>query len=227
MQRTWQFSIGRLLIVTAALGVAFAGWTKASRLQRDNERLSSLLGPWPRLPNDAYLRSQPLSVMMSDQKGMRINGNWYAAVDFAGQGLLEVRNLTETHEAEFAASKSQLAEFRESLITEHFFALPDEIGDNVPDGGMQSITVVVGAFSKTVRINYLGNLANPSPQTSYRGRQQEAANALRLWLLARGWFHHPDAVDGVRHTRNTLAKLDPSVPKAPSSSGTSVGSTND
>jgi hypothetical protein len=158
---------------------------------------------------------------------MRMDGNWYAAVDFTGNGLVEVRNLMSKDRGEFNVSDSQLAAFRETLIADRFFDLPNEVGDLVPDGSTESITVVVGEYSKTVHIHYLGNLANPSPQTSYRGPQLEAARAVRVWLLARSWFNHPGAFDGRKYARRMLARLDPASANVGGTPPGANGSTND
>jgi hypothetical protein len=209
MDRTWRFSIARLLVVTALVGVAIAGWTKAARLQHDNERLNSLHGPLQRMPNDNYLRGQPLSIMMSDRYGLGVNAvNWYASVDITGAGQLEVENLGTVQRSSFQVSESQLAAFREALIAEEFFYLPNEVGELVPDGGAESLTVVVGDRAKTLRINFLANLAN-TPGRYRAADRMLAAQAVRLWIAARSWIDPRGAYDDLGYARRILPRLDP------------------
>jgi hypothetical protein len=228
MTDTWRFSIGRLLVITAAVGIAIAGWAKAHHVKKERDRLESLIDPrklWP--PNVAQLRHLPITVTLSDDGGMRVSDSWFATVNSAGAGLLEIRDLDSPERADFTVSESQFTQLREAMIAEHFFALPDEVGDAVPDAPTETITVVLGQYSKTVRIQYLGNLANVPPHISSRQPQLEAARTLRVWLLARAWVNHPRASDSSQYARRALAWLDPSsattVPPTPKSDG----STND
>jgi hypothetical protein len=208
----WRFSIARLLVVTALVGVAIAGWTKAERLRVERDRLAASIKPQRRGPNDYYLRTQPMTLTMTNQYGMDISAiEWYASVDVAGKGTLEVDNFGSLQTTRFAVSDSQLAEFREALISEGFFDLPDEVGGLVPDSGAESLTIVVGDYAKTLRINYLANLAN-SPGRHTATELKQAAQALRLWIAARSWIQPPGAFDDLAYALRILPSLDPSAP---------------
>jgi hypothetical protein len=210
MSDAWRFSIARLLFVTAVIGIAIAGWAKSHHLKQERDRIASLVDPRKMFPpSDSQIRHLPMTITVSDYGGNRATASWFATINSAGDGLLDISNLDSPDRSEFAVAESQFTELREALIKERFFLLPDEVGSAVPDAPTQSITVVLGQYSKTVRIQYLGNLANVPPHVSSRGPQLAAARTLRVWLLARGWFSDPRVPDRGSYDRQALGWLDP------------------
>jgi hypothetical protein len=215
MSRPWRYSLATILLGITLVAVAMAGWLKAERLRAERDDLASLVQSQPKSPHEAYLRSQPLTVVLSTQS-TGIDGSWCASVDFGGDGRVRFGSGAISQQAQFTATEPQLTQLREALIAEHFFDLPSDVGELVPDGGSSAMTIVVGQQSKTVRLLFLGNMANRPNDYSLPEREQ-AARALRIWLIASDPVAEPRVATGRQYAMKTLAKLDaangqPTVP---------------
>ena len=96
-----------------------------------------------------------------------------------------------------------MTEFRKLLSEVAFFELDNEYGQIVPDGSMDTLTVVQGDRVKSVKVHFLMNWVNAGDQAKLR----EPARAVRLLMLVRGWFDDPQAVDQREYDQRVLEVL--------------------
>ena len=132
---------------------------------------------------------------------------WCVSINSAGQGHLTILDPGGEKTASFEVSQEHLEALRDLLEETRFFELADDAyGELVPDSSENTLTVVAGSQAKTVRIRYLMNWVHSDPE-----KLREPARALRVWMVVRGWFEHPEAVDLQKYDQMVLdaaAKLE-------------------
>jgi hypothetical protein len=198
MSRRFQFSLATvLLIVTCcalALGLLVSStwhWWELSELQRENEELRVARNLPPRRgPPDAVIRDWPMTIAMSEWGNFAHGYSWNLSVNSAGEAQLTIHTWPNDSVVKLHVPDERLAELRRELIQERFFGLAESYGEIAADGSTQTITIALGEFTKTVRLHYLMNWANRDP-----AKLRNPARAVRVGMLIRNWFKHPDAVD--------------------------------
>jgi len=189
MLRRLRFSLANVLLAVTCFALAIGWW-------------ATVEPPKPiawsdRWPGDAAIKELPLTISMSEEVGQ--GGSWYFSVNSAGDGELTI-SYPEKLVQPVKVSATQLNELRELLIHEKFFELREEYGEHVFDSGSQTLTISVGEWSQTVRILFLGNWVAGGE----KAKLLEPARALRVWMLIRGWFSHPNAADSRKYDQRAL-----------------------
>ncbi len=164
------------------------------------------LGNLPATPNEYQVPTLPITIAMSEVGDFQSGHTWYLSVNSSGDAVVEIRKPGESVKQPYQATTQQVTSLRELLIAEKFFDFDDDYGDKVPDGSTQTLTIAVGDYEKTVRVHFLMNWVN---QFGNRGPLLEAARALRVWLAARNWFQHADAVDTRSYDQRILNAIGP------------------
>lgn len=147
----------------------------------------------------AQLEDAPLTISVSTVGVFARGHAWHLSVNSAGQAELTIDTVPDRTRKRFQVSQEQLAEFRKALAEERFFELGGEYGQRVPDGSEQVVTVAAGRHTNTVRVHFLMNWVRTD-----RAKLREPARAVRLLVLARGWFDEADAVDQREYDRMVL-----------------------
>jgi hypothetical protein len=143
----------------------------------------------------------PITISLSQDYGL--SPGWYFSVNSAGEGQMTIPDEPDVVQS-VKVSKPQLKQLRDLLVREQFFTLEDQYGELVPDGGMQTLTINVGEWTKTVRLHYLGNWIGDGDTAKLR----DPARAVRVWMLIRRWFNLPDAIDSRVYDQRVLNAVD-------------------
>jgi hypothetical protein len=151
------------------------------------------------IPSNQIIRKSPITVSMNEGGGRLTSGNWDLSVNSAGEAQLTIFSHPTDKTVQLLVSGDKLDELRELLIRERFFELEDDYGEIVPDSGTQAISIVVGGYSKTVRLHFLMNWANREP-----AKLRDPARAVRVGMFIRDWFDDPDAVDSRAYDQKVL-----------------------
>lgn len=148
------------------------------------------------------LRRDPISLKLTTFGRFSRGKSWELDVHHDGNAQLRI----ETHPPtihEFTVSTEQFNELRETLIREHFFKLWSNYGQTVVDGSTDTIRITVGSKTKTVHLRFLMNWVRSDPE-----KLREPARAIRVGMVVRNWFDHPDAVDLRRYDQMILDAVD-------------------
>ena len=147
----------------------------------------------------AQIKDAPLTIAASTVGQFAKGRSWYLSVNSAGQADLTIDTFPERTVKRFEISKQQFAEFRKALAEERFFELNGDYGQHVPDGSEDSLTVVAGQHSNTVKVRFLMNWVH-----SEKAKLREPSRAVRLIVLIRGWIDVPEAVDLRKYDKMVL-----------------------
>lgn len=140
---------------------------------------------------EALPKTEAPLTLRASTVGMFAKGySWHLNVDSAGQAELTVDKYPRDIVKRFQLTQEQMAEFRKAVADERFFELDEAYGDIVPDGSVASLSVSMGPHAHTVKVHYLMNWVY-SDKTKLR----EPSRAVRLLVMIRGWFSHPETVD--------------------------------
>jgi len=134
---------------------------------------------------------EPLTIAASDVGDFAQGGSWHLSVNAEGIAELTIDTRGGKVRRKFEIPQEQLAAFRQALVDEKFFDLADEYGQSVPDGSTQTLTVILGTRTKSVKVRFLMNWAAANDKDKLR----EPSRAVRLLVLVRGWFADAEAVD--------------------------------
>jgi hypothetical protein len=185
-----RFSLANVLLAMTCFALAIGWWWTVPRPP------AATYMNWP--PTDAGIQMLPLTISMSEDHGM--TPGWYFSVNSAGDGEMTILDEPNNIVQPVKVTAAQLKELKDLLVHEQFFALNEDYGQLVPDGGTQSLTINVGDRSKTVRIHFLGNWMSDHDTAKLR----DPARALRVWMLIRSWFSHPEAPDSRKYDQRVL-----------------------
>jgi hypothetical protein len=180
-----RYSLVTLLAIggTIALGV---GWMASEqRWGEERARLRSLLAERQRIPSQEVIKKLPMTLVI-DHRGDSPRSIWNLSANSGGSAILDAGLFDGKREAAFHFTSEQWADIREAVAAERFFELDDSYGDLVPDGSSQTLTIVIGGYSKTVAFNYLR--WDPNDPNYDAAALQEAARALRVYLAIRDCF---------------------------------------
>jgi hypothetical protein len=155
----------------------------------------------PRKPTvtAAELKDAPLTISVSTVGRFAKGHSWHLSVNSAGQAEVTIDSFPDRTVKRFQVSKEQLAEFRNALAEQRFFELHGEYGQQVPDGSEDSLTVVAGNHTNTVKLHFLMNWVHTD-----KAKLREPSRAVRLIVLVRGWFDAPEAVDLRKYDKMVL-----------------------
>jgi hypothetical protein len=145
----------------------------------------------------------PLTIAVSTVGDFAKGGSWYLSVNSGGKAELAIEpSLSQPKRIrrQFDITKEQLAAFQKALNDESFFELSGEYGQRVPDGSTRTLTVIRGDRVKSVQVRFLMNWAAANDKEKLR----EPSRAVRLLVLARGWFNDPEAADLRRYDQRVL-----------------------
>lgn len=136
----------------------------------------------------------PLTVAVSSVGNFAKGGPWYLSLNSAGKAELTIEpgiGQPNRIRRQFDVTPDQLAEFRKALDSEKFFELADEYGERVPDGSIQTLTIVRGGRAKSVKLQFLMNWVIANDKEKLR----EPSRAIRLLVLTSGWINDPEIND--------------------------------
>lgn len=191
MSRRLRFSLANVLLAVTCIALAIGWWSTVE----PPAIIKNTDGP----PTDAAIRQLPISIAASEVGDFASGYSWYLSLNSAGDGEMTILDAPSNTVVPVEVTAAQLQALKELSIQERFFALDDQFGEIVPDGGVQSITISVGEWTKTVRIHFLGNWLNYD-----RAKLPEPARALRVWMLIRSWLQHPNATDTRKYDQAIL-----------------------
>jgi len=141
--------------------------------------------------SDFAIRKLPITLAVAEVGDFGApQRSWYLSVNSAGQAQLAIGRTTYTYRTS-VVSREQLDELRNVLIRERFFDLEEHYGECVASGGCRLLSVTVGEYSRTVKLDNLMNWV----YRDQAARLRDPARALRVWMVIRGWFSDADAVD--------------------------------
>ena len=126
---------------------------------------------------------------------IKTEGNFVAgkAWDFHvaddGKAQLIIHDFPHDLATNFRVTPVQLDSLRSAINREEFFDLSQQYGDEVTDSSVRTIRIRQGEATKVVVLKFLRTTDS---------QLSEVKRALRIWLIVRHWFKHPQAVD---HTR--------------------------
>ena len=190
MPRRLQFSLANALLAVTCFALAIGWWWTVPRPP------AYIFSNRP--PTDAAIQSWPLTISMSEDSGW--SPGWYFSVNSAGNGEMTIPDEPADITQAVKVSPAQLEELKGLLVREQFFALNEDYGQLVSDGGTQSLTITVGDRTHTVRIHFLGNWVAAHDTE----KLQQPARALRVWMLIRSWFSHPQAANSLSYDQRVL-----------------------
>jgi hypothetical protein len=146
----------------------------------------------PPAPNNvpATLRNDPMTISMSNFGRKALQKPWTLSVNSAGQAELTVGWPSNARRKQFTVPAENLTALRTALANERFFELQNQYGQQVFDGGWDTLTITVGDQTKSIRLDFLGNWIHSDP-----AKLRDPARALRVTTLIRGWFDDPEAFD--------------------------------
>lgn len=180
-----RYSLLTLLAIggVVALGV---GWLASGRRwSEERAHYLSLLAERQRIPSMGVMKKLPMTFVI-DHRGDSPSSVWNLSVNSGGAAILDTGLFDGKREGAFHFTSEQWADIREVIASERFFELDDPYGHLVPDGSSQTLTIVIGGYSKTVALNYLPwDPTNPNYNSA---SLQEAARALRVYLAIRDCF---------------------------------------
>lgn len=148
---------------------------------------------------DDESRRRPITVAASTEGRFAKGFSWYLSVNSAGDAELFVNAWPQSVRQKLVITKEQFTSLSDALDRERFFDLKDEYGQHVPDGSADTLTIVRGGQTKTVRIHFLMNWVHDNPKLLL-----EPARAVRVFNLIRNWFSVPEAVDLRRYDQMVL-----------------------
>ncbi len=153
---------------------------------------------------EAILTTRPLTIAASTVGRFSKGASWYLSINSAGQAEVHVgRGMSSSSppktQKKFQITQQQIDELEQSLEREDFFRLAPEQGESVTDGSWDSLTIVSGDQSHTVRIGYLMNWVHSDQE-----KLREPARALRVFRVVRSWFNEPGAVDQTQYDQMVL-----------------------
>jgi hypothetical protein len=211
-RRTPRYSLSAFLalISAAALGIGWAA--SASRWEDERANLLALIPKNGDAPNNHVLETRQITIAMCSDAGLSPN-DWELSVNSDGQAVL----LSEPYAKppvshNFQLSDEQQQRIRKLLISERFFELKNDYGDLVPDAPSQTLTIVIGGYSKTVALNYLR--WDPNDPNYNAAHLQEAARALRVYLAIRDCFPASTVSDERPYLRRALQAAEKLPPTA-------------
>jgi hypothetical protein len=190
MPRRPRISLANALLAFTCLTLAVGWWSTVEP--------PPIVKLTDRPPSAAGIRMLPLTISASEFGSW--SGGWYLSVNSAGDGEMAILDEPRDIVQPVKISAAQIKELKDTLIQEQFFSLEEEFGQIVPDGSTKSLTINVGEWSKTVRVHFLGNWLMNGEKEKLR----DPARALRVWMLIRGWFTHPDANDSRVYDQKVL-----------------------
>jgi hypothetical protein len=146
----------------------------------------------PPAPNNipATLSNEPMTISMSNYGRKAQQKPWTLSVNSAGQAELTVGWPSNARRKQFTVPAENLTALRTALANERFFELQNQYGQQVFDGGWDTLAITVGDHTNSVQLNFLGNWIKSDP-----AKLREPARALRITTLIRGWFDDPEAID--------------------------------
>jgi hypothetical protein len=136
----------------------------------------------------------PLTVAVSNVGNFAKGGPWYLSVNSAGKAELTIEpgiGQPKRIQRQFDVTQDQLAEFRKALDREKFFDLAEEYGQRVPDGSIQTLTVVRGGRAKSIKLQFLMNWVVANDKEKLR----DPSRAIRLLVLISGWINDSEIND--------------------------------
>lgn len=129
--------------------------------------------------------------------------SWHLVVSPERKARLTIDAYPQKRTRMFEVSAGQINELVATLDRERFFSLRSDYGELVPDGSTDTITIVKGGASHTVRIHFLMNWVRSDP-----ARLREPARAVRVFNVVRGWFDDKEAVDLKKYDDMVLETAD-------------------
>lgn len=143
----------------------------------------------------------PLTLSMGIDGRFAKGYSWNLSVNAIGEARLFIP-FPDNARVEFDVSDGQVAQLRDAVLREGFFEFGDSYGQCVPDGSTRHITIAIGEHTKTVKLLFLGETGSQDLRNL-----REAQRPVRLWLLVRDWFEHPQAVDLRPYDESFLAQM--------------------
>ena len=181
-----RYSLVTLLAMGSVLALAVGWAASAGRWAEERAALLALIPNENDGPNEHVLETRPITIAMSSDAGLSPS-DCELSVNSDGDAVLLSEPYAESPVSRtFQISSEELQAIRETLISERFFELKNDYGDLVPDGSSQTLTIVIGGYSKTVVLNYLR--WDPNDPNYDAAALQEAARALRVYFAIRDCF---------------------------------------
>lgn len=148
----------------------------------------------------AASEDKPLTLAVSNVGDFAKGYSWYLSVNSAGQAELTIDAPGRLVRRRFDIPNEEISLLRKVIAEEDFFGLADKYGQVVPDGSTQTLTITVGERAKSVTIQFLMNWVTAKDKQ----KLGDPSRAVRLLVMIRGWFEHPEAVDLRKYDRMVL-----------------------
>jgi hypothetical protein len=152
-------------------------------------------------PTQKQIEHDPLTISASEIGRFSKGFSWTLHVDPSGKAKLTIKSFSHPKTREFEISKKQLDELRTAVVRERFFELAGRYGQVVSDGSTTTLTISVGARTKTIVLQFLMNWVHDQDAAA---KLQEPSRAIRVLNVIRGWFSDPEAVDLRKYDRMVL-----------------------
>jgi hypothetical protein len=132
------------------------------------------------------VRIEPFVLNMKVVAPFSKGRGWKFTMDDSGSAHLTISTYPNPKTRSIKVSGKQIAQFRDALVKQQFFALGAEYGDKVPDGNTRILSIKQGKQNKSVTLRFLRSNAS---------NLLEVKRAVRIWNIAQDWFNDADAID--------------------------------
>lgn len=196
MRSRFRFSLATLLLIVTCCALTLGWWSGTQALRSKIRSLEDEFG-YQRRPSDDWILQAPITISASESGDFAVGESWDLSVNSAGEAQLTVGWQDTTQSLKI--SEQQLSELRKALIRERFFELDFQQGQNVSHGSTETLTIALPGYAKTVELKFLMNWANDE-----KHKLAQPARAVRVWMLIRNWFQHPQAADLRKYDQRVL-----------------------
>ena len=152
------------------------------------------------VPNNEQILNDSITISASNVGNFAKGFEWHLSVNAKGQAVVTIHSHPQRKTRQFQLSEKQLSSFRRLIVETKFFQLKSRYGDVVPSGNSKLVTITIGQFTHSVRLDYLSS-SNPS------FAKEEAAQSVKVILAVRNWFDDLEAFDHRPYSKNFLKKL--------------------
>ncbi len=142
----------------------------------------------------------PITLAVSNVGNFSSGDLWYLSMNSDGKCVLTIDGVPRIVKR-FDVTSEQIEELRNLLEREKIHELDDEYGIKFFDGGVQTLTVTIGAWSKSIKVLNMGAVED-------KQELRECGRVLRIHQCVRSWFDNKQAVDFRDINNRVLIALD-------------------
>lgn len=158
---------------------------------------------------DSSVFEDPMTIAAGYTGTFNAGYSWFVSINSSGNASVHIQISNISVTSEFKVADSIIDEIKQAVSVPDFFSGPTSYGDVVLDGRTQSLTVVVGQESRSVRIEQIADYVNTQKNTEKETKElRDLSNLLRIMNCCRDCFSHPLAFESTTVNQRYITIID-------------------